>query len=110
MSPGLLAQLERHHNSRASEPDGDGVVFRRRDGRAVHARDYDRLFARARTALRWAARAPVSAHVLRHTAITAIGRIGGYPVAQAFAGHTASSVTGRYLHASLREVAAAVAP
>ncbi len=40
---------------------------------------------------------------------TAIARIGGYPVAQAFAGHTPATVTGRYLHATPAEVAAAVA-
>lgn len=51
----------------------------------------------------------MTVHVLRHTAVTAIGRIGGYPVAQAFAGHAAPTVTGRYLHASLAEVATAVA-
>lgn len=44
----------------------------------------------------------------RHTAITAVGRLAGYPVAQAFAGHAPPSVTGRYLHATLAEVAAAV--
>jgi integrase len=54
-------------------------------------------------------RTPVSAHVLRHTAITAVGRLAVYPVAQAFAGHAPPSVTGRYLHATLAEVAAAVA-
>ena len=32
-----------------------------------------------------------------------------YPVAQAFAGHTPATVTGRYLHATPAEVAAAVA-
>jgi integrase len=59
--------------------------------------------------LPWATRTPVSSHVLRHTAVTAIGRIGGYPVAQAFAGHAAPTVTGRYLHAGLPQVAAAIA-
>jgi len=44
-----------------------------------------------------------------HTAITAVGRLAGYPVAQAFAGHAPPSVTGRYLHATLAEVAAAIA-
>ncbi|MEY2448125.1 MAG: hypothetical protein QOH79_1601, partial [Acidimicrobiaceae bacterium] len=62
-----------------------------------------------RTCLTWADRTPVSAHVLRHTAITAVGRLAGYPVAQAFAGHAPPSVTGRYLHASLAEIAAAIA-
>lgn len=51
----------------------------------------------------------MSAHVLRHPAITAIGRLAGYPVAQAFAGHAPPSVTSRYLHATLAEVAATVA-
>ena len=51
----------------------------------------------------------MSAHVLRHTAITAVDRLAGYPIAQAFAGHAPPSVTGRYLHASIAEVAAAVA-
>lgn len=69
----------------------------------------DRLFARARDVLGWDDRTPVSAHVLRHTAITRIGRIAGYPVAQAFAGHAPPSVTGRYLHATLADVATAVA-
>lgn len=40
--------------------------------------------------------------------ITAIGRLAGYPVAQAFAGHAPPSVTGRYLHATLAEVAFAM--
>jgi hypothetical protein len=43
------------------------------------------------------------------TRITAIARIGGYPVAQAFAGHASTSVTGRYLHATPTEIAAEVA-
>jgi integrase len=51
----------------------------------------------------------VSAHVLRHTAINAVARLAGYPVAQTFAGHTPAHVTGRYLNASLTEVAAAIA-
>jgi integrase len=46
--------------------------------------------------------------VLRHTAITAVARHGGYPVAQAFAGHTPPTVTGRYIHATLAEIAAVV--
>jgi integrase len=75
----------------------------------MSARRYDTMFVRARACLAWADRTPVSAHVLRHTAITAVGRLAGYPVAQAFAGHAPLSVTGRYLHASLAEIAAAVA-
>jgi integrase/recombinase XerC len=107
VSPSLLAALARHAHERTAT-SGDGGLLRRRDGRAITGRDYDRLFAWARAVLPWAGRTPLSAHVLRHTAITVIGRIGGYPVAQAFAGHTPPTVTGRYLHASLADVAAAV--
>ena len=84
-------------------------MFRNRRGEAITGRRYDRLFARARECLGWDDRTAVSAHVLRHTAVTRVGRIAGYPVAQAFAGHAPPSVTGRYLHASLAEVATAVA-
>ena len=108
VSPSLLATLLALAEERSLGADDDALL-RRRNGRALTGRDYDSLFARARSLLPWAARTPVSAHVLRHTAITAIGRIAGYPVAQAFAGHTPPTVTGRYLHATLAEVAAAVA-
>lgn len=84
-------------------------MFRTRDGAPISARRYSTIFERARASLDWADRTPVSAHVLRHTAITAVGRLAGYSVAQAFAGHAAPSVTGRYVHATLAEVAAAVA-
>jgi integrase/recombinase XerC len=107
ISPALIGLLRRHAEGRgALRPDDP--VLRTSSGIPVTARRYDTLFARARSCLAWAERIPVSAHVLRHTAITAVGRLAGYPVAQAFAGHAPPSVTGRYLHASLAEVAAAV--
>jgi integrase/recombinase XerC len=107
VSPSLVSLLHTHARTRSAEPDG--YVFRTRAGRPIGGRRYDLLFARARTCLSWDIRIPVSAHVLRHTAITNVGRVAGYPVAQAFAGHAPSTVTGRYLHATLTEVAAAVA-
>lgn len=63
---------------------GDAVLRNRR-GEPITGRHDDRLFVRARECLGWDDRTPVSAHVLRLTAITRIGRIAGYPVAQAFA-------------------------
>jgi len=42
----------------------------------------------------------MTAHVLRHTAVTRVGRI---------AGHAPPTVPGRYLHATLTDVATAVA-
>ena len=106
VSPSLLAALEAHHRQRAQP--GRGRVFTTAGGAPVTARRYDTLFARARTALAWDARTPLSAHVLRHTAITNVARLAGYATAQAFAGHTPPTVTGRYIHATLAEVAAAL--
>ena len=108
VSPSLVALLARHVDVRASA-DSEEPVFRTSCGRPMSARRSSTIFDRARVCLDWAERTPVSAHVLRHTAITAVGRLAGYPVAQGFAGHAPLSVTGRYLHASLAEVAAAVA-
>ncbi|MGI8662238.1 MAG: tyrosine-type recombinase/integrase [Acidimicrobiales bacterium] len=108
VSPSLLALLQRHADERGPS-HLDATVFRTANGVALSARRYSTIFDRARTCLDWADRTPVSAHVLRHTAITAVGRLAGYPVAQAFAGHAPPTVTGRYLRASLAEVATAVA-
>ena len=108
ISPSLTRLLADHATSRGAVGPDDAVL-RTRDGRPISARRYDTVFGRARVALGWSERTPVSAHVLRHTAITAVGRLAGYPVAQAFAGHSPPSVTGRYLHATLAQVAGAVA-
>lgn len=108
VSPSLVAFLVAHAADRGGRGARD-AVFRNRRGEPISGRHYDRLFARARDCLGWDERTPVSAHVLRHTAVTRIGRIAGYPVAQAFAGHAPPTVTGRYLHATLADVATAVA-
>jgi integrase/recombinase XerC len=84
-------------------------VIRSRRRSPITRRRYNTVFDRARPSLAWAERTPVSAHVLRHTAITAVERHAGFAVAQAYAGHSASSVTGTYTRARLGEVAAAVA-
>lgn len=108
VAPSLALHLERLAGARGAGR-ADDAVFRTRRGEPITGRRYDTLFAKARSCLDWAERTPVSAHVLRHTAITAIARIAGYPVAQAFAGHAPATVTGRYLHASLADIATAVA-
>lgn len=107
-SPSLVELLIAHTTTRGGG-GRDDAVFRNRRGEPITGRRYDRLFARARDCLGWDERTPVSAHVLRHTAVTRVGRIAGYPVAQAFAGHAPPTVTGRYLHATLADVATAVA-
>jgi integrase len=84
-------------------------VFRTTARGPISRRHYNTLFDRARTALVWATHVRVSAHALRHTAITAVARVAGYPVAQAFAGHAPPSVTGSYMRVGIGEIAAAVA-
>jgi integrase/recombinase XerC len=108
VSPTLITLLECHPSSRGGSGPDSGV-FRTACGTPITRRRYDIIFDRARACLTWSDRIPVSAHVLRHTAITAIGRLAGYPAAQAFAGHSPPSVTGLYLQASPAEVATAVA-
>lgn len=106
-SPSLVAALARLHRHRTTGA-GDRVLLGA-TGAPITARHYDTLFAPARAALAWDTRTPVSAHVLRHTAITNVARLAGYAVAQTFAGHTPPTVTGRYIHATLAEVADALA-
>lgn len=108
ISPSLLRALETHSSSRGAD-QADDSVLRSRRGSPITRRRYNTVFDRARPCLPWADRTPVSAHVLRHTAITAVERHAGFAVAQAFAGHSAASVTGTYTRARLGEVAAAVA-
>jgi integrase/recombinase XerC len=107
VSPSLLRELETHSSNRGAVT-ADDPVLRSRRGLPVTRRRYNTVFDRARPCLPWAERTPVSAHVLRHTAITAVERHAGFAVAQAFAGHSASSVTGTYTRARIGEVAAAV--
>jgi integrase len=108
LAPSLLDALMSHAVDRGSTT-ADDHVFRTAVGRPISRRHYNTVFDRARTAVGWAGRIPVSAHTLRHTAITATARVAGYPVAQAFAGHAPPSVTGTYMRVSIGEVAAAVA-
>jgi integrase/recombinase XerC len=72
-------------------------------------RHYNTLFEHVQARLDFAAHTPVTAHVLRHTAITRVERLAGFAVAQRFAGHAHSSVTSTYTKADISEVASAVA-
>jgi integrase len=96
----------------AVRPDDNALrTLHRSGGRlaSVSDRTYDRIFTRAQAHVSWAQRTPLTAHVLRHTAITAVERVAGFAVAQAFAGHRPGSVTGTYTKAEIGEVAAAAA-
>ena len=107
VSPSLLQALEAHSSSRGAVASDDPVLRSRR-GLPITRRRYNTVFDRSRPCLPWAERTPVSAHVLRHTAITTVERHARFAVAQAFAGHSASSVTGTYTQARIGEVAQAV--
>lgn len=113
ISRSLLEGISRIALSRgASRLDDPAFRILRPRGRpcsAVSDRTYDRIFTRAQERVSWAQRTPLTAHVLRHTAITAVERVAGFAVAEAFAGHTPGSVTGTYTKADISEVAAAVA-
>jgi len=104
ISPSLVRLLTAHAETRGGHGPDD-AVFRFRDGRPITRRRYNTIFDRARPCLVWSERTPVCAHVLRYTAINDIGRVGGYAVAQAFAGHAPPSVTGLYLRARPCDVA-----
>lgn len=107
ISPSLLRLITDHAQARGAADAADSV-FRTRCSVAITRRRYNTIFDRARPCLRWADRIPVSAHVLRYTAINAVGRVAGYAVAQAFAGHAPPSATALYLRARPCDVAAAV--
>lgn len=113
VSASLLLAISDLATSRgAVRPDNHALVLDRlRKGMPVGVTDrtYDRIFTRAQAVVPWAERTPLTAHVLRYTAITAVERIAGYAVAAKFAGHTPGSVTGTYTKADIVEVAAAVA-
>jgi integrase len=96
----------------STDSDHHALVTLHRAGNSmapVTDRTYDRIFTTVQKRVCWAQRTPLTAHVLRHTAITAVERIAGFAVAQRFAGHSPNSVTGTYTKADIGEVAKAVA-
>lgn len=112
ISKSLLMALLTIAAARGAKSPDDIVLWVRRSATRftpITDRTYDRIFTRAQTKVSWAARTPLTAHMLRHTAVTAVERAAGFAVAQAFAGHAPSSVTGTYTKADITEVAAAVA-
>lgn len=113
ISRSLLQAVEDLATTRGStRPDDHALVTLHRRGGVlapVSDRTYDRIFTRVQARVAWAERTPLTAHILRHTAITAVERVAGFAVAAKFAGHTPSSVTGTYTKADISEVAAAAA-
>jgi site-specific recombinase XerC len=92
----------------------EDAVFRRRGsagrpGKKIGSRRFDYLFQdRVQARLEWADKEKVTAHTLRHHAISVVERTFGRSVAIAFARHEPEDVNGRYTVARPREVATAV--
>lgn len=107
--PPSLIPVLRGHARRRGATQGRDKVFRTTRGAPTSRRHYDTLFRHVQDALPWSARTPVTAHVLRHTAASAVERAAGMAVAEKFLGHEPNSVTATYTEARLEEVAAAVA-
>ncbi|MBG0568455.1 tyrosine-type recombinase/integrase [Actinoplanes aureus] len=107
-----LMQYLLHHAADRGAPD-DQPLLRYRNGRAVGRRRYDSLWIRLGRQMPWVAKQQVSAHWLRHTALTWVERVFGYGVALAYAGHmdtpNDAGTTARYVKATLEEVATALA-
>ena len=101
VSPTLMARLTEHGQQRHA------------DGRPITHRRYDHLWGRIGRHLPWVATQGISTHWIRHSVLTWVERNFGYAVAHAYAGHTDSGseagATATYVHASLSEVAAALA-
>ena len=114
ISASLLSALVDHANSRGSTgPTGPVLCYRPSatcSPRPVSRRRYNTLFEGVQSHLAWARQLGLCAHILRHTAGTAIERIAGHAVARAFLGHRADEgPTSIYTKASIHEVAVAVA-
>lgn len=98
--------------SRGSVSRGQKVFMKRCPGgktEPMGRRRFDTIFAdHLQASFEWADRMQVTAHTLRHHAITRVERRYGHAVAAAFARHMPSGVTDLYALASQAEVAFAV--
>ncbi|MFG1928756.1 tyrosine-type recombinase/integrase [Cryptosporangium sp. NPDC048952] len=109
VSPTLMSFLVRHAEERGASHEGQ--LLRYRDGRPITYRRYDRLWARVREHLPWAAALGISTHWLRHTTLTWVERSFGHAVAREYAGHSdngSEGTTAIYVRATLEEVATAL--
>lgn len=105
----LIVELLAHVNSRQTDRSVNKVFRNQLQGKQTLHRPITRkriegLTAVWSQALSWVQQQGVSLHWLRHTAITNVDRLAGPSVAQGFAGHQPSSVTGRYTVARPHEI------
>jgi integrase/recombinase XerC len=118
VSPTLMRHLQSHIDNRPPRPTEapapvDVVelpLLRYRNGRPITRRRYDHLWNRIGRELPWVATQQISTHWLRHTTLTWIERHHGHAIARAYAGHTTpKNSTDTYTHATLTELASALA-
>ncbi len=105
-----MTALTRHAQDGHAPPDGQ--LLRYADGKPITRRRYDHLWRRLGQQLPWLATQQISTHRLRHTTLTWVERNHGHAVARAYAGHADTgdpNSTATYVHATLDEVACALA-
>ena len=105
----LVVELLAHMKSRPAANNVKQVFRQRRRGtqqshRPITRKRFETLTGYWKNALGWVSQRGVSAHWLRHTAVTSMDRIGGHAVAELFAGHKPRNVTDRYTTASPDEL------
>ncbi|MEX1243409.1 MAG: tyrosine-type recombinase/integrase [Thermoanaerobaculia bacterium] len=99
-----LAVLE---EARPENADPEGYVFLGRNGQPIKSvRTAWDLNVRKVWKKSAASRKPWLLYDLRHTAITAMGRVADWPMTQRFAGHAIGEVTGVYTHKLTEEIRA----
>lgn len=108
----FIEELRAFAVARGAEKATD-PVFRARGkdgqpGKPITSRRFDYIFQRLQAAYEWADEQQVSAHVLRHHAISLIERHASKAVALRFARHEPEDTNDRYSKASALEVAQAV--
>lgn len=106
ISKSLLDALELHIASRGGSSTSS--LFRYQDGSPLTRKRYETLFGRLKSRHSWAKSLGVSAHWLRHTAITMVEQTSSYAIAQKFAGHAGRTPTDTYVTVTLSDVARAV--
>lgn len=108
----FAAKLLQFARSRGAVGKDDPVFVKRpcggRPAAPITERRMDYIFGRLQAAYEWADTDRVTAHVLRHHAVTVVERLAGKAVARAYARHSSGDVNDIYTAASRAEVAAVV--
>lgn len=105
--PKLQWRIEMLVKDRSDWNTPEAPVLVQRNGSPSTRRRYNSLLERLNREIPWAAEIGVTAHWLRHCAITEIDDVAGYAVAAAFAGHKPAGETATYVRADYAAVCSA---